>query len=90
MAKITKAVQFTFRFAVASFIYFIMLLLPSNNVFMQEIWPVLPFYALVSLGCYAFITIGMDLLIIKDCPDAYNELVKDIQSCKEELKKHNL
>ena len=91
MAKVSKAAHFTFRFTIATLIYFLLFfVLPQENVLMQQIWPVLPFWGLVTLGCYAFIIIGKDVMIINDCPDAYNELLKDIQSCKEELQKYSL
>ncbi|KAI8871338.1 dolichol-phosphate mannosyltransferase subunit 3 [Ramicandelaber brevisporus] len=51
-----------------------------------EIWPVLPLVGLVSFGAYSLASIGYALLTFRDCPDAFEELQKEISEAKSDLR----
>jgi hypothetical protein len=42
----------------------------------------LPFWFLISLGCYALFCIGKDLLLLNDCTEASDELNKQIKAAR--------
>lgn len=50
-----------------------------------EIIPVLPFWALVTLGAYLLGRLGLGVIRFKDCEGAYTELMAHIQKAKEDL-----
>lgn len=60
--------------------------LPLPETIQTQVWPTLPLLALVSLGAYAFINIGYNLLVFKECPEAYHELMQEIQEAKGDLR----
>lgn len=41
---------------------------------------------MIVLGCYALLNIGYSLFILRDCPEDYNLLLKDIERSKENLR----
>ncbi|CAM9436861.1 unnamed protein product [Chrysoparadoxa australica] len=46
---------------------------------------VLPFYYLVSYGCYALASVGLGLLCFNDCNSALEELQSDIKAANKKL-----
>ncbi|KAJ1949556.1 hypothetical protein FBU59_001090 [Linderina macrospora] len=61
-------------------------LLPLPEVLQTQVWPALPLLALVSLGAYAFVNIGYNLLVFRECPEAYHELMQEISEAKDDLR----
>ncbi|KAH9486140.1 Dolichol-phosphate mannosyltransferase subunit 3 [Psilocybe cubensis] len=52
----------------------------------DQIIPVLPWWLLVSFGSYCLWSIGMGLLTLRECPEAYNELLGEITEAKNDLR----
>lgn len=52
-------------------------------------WP-MPFYLLVTFGCYSLATIGYRVATFNDCDDAAKELLEQIKEAKEDLRKKGL
>lgn len=50
----------------------------------------LPLYAIVMFGCSALINIGWHLFTLRDCNEAYHELLGQIKQAREELGKKGL
>jgi Dolichol-phosphate mannosyltransferase subunit 3 (DPM3) len=50
----------------------------------------LPLYAIVMFGCHALINIGWHLFTLRDCDEAYHELLGQIKQAREELSKKGL
>ncbi|KAJ1838592.1 hypothetical protein H4S02_006298 [Coemansia sp. RSA 2611] len=64
--------------------------LPLPETIQSQIWPVLPLLLVVSLGSYAFINIGYNLVAFRECPEAYHELMQEIQEAKDDLRAKNV
>lgn len=64
--------------------------LPSPAIFHDEILPVLPWWALVSYGCYALYSLGYGVYTLNDKEDKYEELVGQIKEAKSFLKKNGV
>ncbi|KAJ1643830.1 hypothetical protein LPJ64_004437 [Coemansia asiatica] len=88
----TRAQQTVMAFAIAGGIWLLGLfgILPLSETVQTEVWPALPLVALVSLGAYAFINIGYNLLVFRECPEAYQELMQEIQEAKDDLRAKNV
>jgi len=52
----------------------------------DDIVPVLPFWALVSFGAYLLFKLGYGVLTFRDVPEAYAELMGEIETAKKELR----
>ncbi|KAJ0422548.1 dolichol-phosphate mannosyltransferase subunit 3 [Aspergillus carlsbadensis] len=65
-------------------------LVPINETFQREVIPVLPFYALISFGCYLLGRLGVAILTFNDVPEAHKELQGEIEQAKAELRKKNV
>ncbi|KAL1845731.1 hypothetical protein Plec18167_009231 [Paecilomyces lecythidis] len=65
-------------------------LVPLNETVQTEIIPVLPFYALISFACYLMGRLGVAILTFNDVPEAHEELQKEIELAKEELRRGNV
>ncbi|KAG1836983.1 dolichol-phosphate mannosyltransferase subunit 3 [Suillus subalutaceus] len=52
----------------------------------QEILPVIPWWLLVSLGSYSLWSLGWGMFTFRDCPDAYHELLQEINEAKNDLR----
>ncbi|KAJ2492359.1 hypothetical protein IWW37_001538 [Coemansia sp. RSA 2050] len=78
--------------AVAGFVWWLGLVgvFPLSEIAMTQVWPTLPLLAIVSLGAYAFINIGYNLLVFRECPEAYHELMQEIQEAKDDLRAKNV
>lgn len=62
-------------------------LIPLPAVIQSEIVPILPFWALVSLGAYLLVRLGWGVLTFNDTPEAHDELMSEIEVAKVELRK---
>ncbi|CEL02423.1 dolichol-phosphate mannosyltransferase subunit 3 [Aspergillus insuetus] len=65
-------------------------LVPINETFQREVIPVLPFYALISFGCYLLGRLGVAILTFNDVPEAHKELQGEIEQARAELRKKNV
>ncbi|KAI6250201.1 hypothetical protein HI914_02123 [Erysiphe necator] len=61
-------------------------LIPLPEYVLREIIPVLPLWALVSLGSYLLAKLGYSLLTFNDVPSAHKELLSEIEIARKELK----
>jgi len=61
-------------------------LIPLPTVIQQDIIPVLPLWALVSFGAWLLFRLGWGVLTFRDTPDAYAELMEEIQLAKADLR----
>ncbi|KAK0709305.1 dolichol-phosphate mannosyltransferase subunit 3 [Lasiosphaeria miniovina] len=61
-------------------------LLPLPPVIQKDIIPVLPFWALVSLGAWLLFRLGWGMLTFRDTPEAYAELMEEIKLAKADLR----
>ncbi|KAF8588360.1 dolichol-phosphate mannosyltransferase subunit 3 [Ramaria rubella] len=52
----------------------------------NEILSVIPWWLLVSFGSYSLGSLGWGLYTFRDCPDAYHELLSEINNAKNELR----
>ncbi|KAJ1730832.1 hypothetical protein LPJ61_002819 [Coemansia biformis] len=88
----TKAQQLATAFTAAAVGWLLGLagVLPLSETVRTQIWPVLPLLLVVSLGSYAFINIGYNLLVFRECPEAYHELMQEIQEAKDDLRTKNV
>ncbi|GLA06151.1 hypothetical protein AnigIFM60653_006674 [Aspergillus niger] len=50
----------------------------------------LPFYALICFGCYLLGRLGLAILTFNDVPEAHDELQKEIEQAKAELRRANV
>jgi len=51
----------------------------------QQLLPVIPWWLLVSFGSYSLASLGWGLFTFRDCPDAYEELMREITMAKADL-----
>ncbi|KAJ2684610.1 hypothetical protein H4R19_006872 [Coemansia spiralis] len=65
-------------------------ILPLSETVRADVWPVLPLLLVVALGSYAFVNIGYNLLVFRECPEAYHELMQQIQEAKDDLRAKNV
>ncbi|KAG1809116.1 dolichol-phosphate mannosyltransferase subunit 3 [Suillus subaureus] len=52
----------------------------------QEILPVIPWWLLVSFGSYSLWSLGWRVFTFRDCPEAYHELLQEINEAKNDLR----
>ncbi|KAH9820891.1 dolichol-phosphate mannosyltransferase subunit 3 [Teratosphaeria destructans] len=62
-------------------------LAPLPSKIQDDIIPVLPIWALVSFGAYLLAKLGWGVLTFNDVPNAYNELMGQIEQAKVDLRK---
>jgi len=62
-------------------------LVPLPELVQTEIVPVLPFWALVSFGAYLLFKLGFNVMTFNDVPEAYNELMSEIDLAKTDLRR---
>ncbi|KIJ64251.1 hypothetical protein HYDPIDRAFT_90699 [Hydnomerulius pinastri MD-312] len=51
-----------------------------------QILPLIPWWLLVSFGSYSLWSLGWGLFTFRDCPEAYHELLKEINDAKNDLR----
>ncbi|KAE8338931.1 dolichol-phosphate mannosyltransferase subunit 3 [Aspergillus arachidicola] len=88
----TRAQQTLSVLLLVSSLYLVLYLdlVPLNETVQKEIVPVLPFYALISFGCYLLGRLGVAILTFNDVPEAHEELQKEIEQAKTELRRQNV
>ncbi|OQD68524.1 hypothetical protein PENDEC_c034G05967 [Penicillium decumbens] len=88
----TRAQQTLSVFLLVSSLYLSLYLglVPLNETVQAEIIPVLPFYAVISFGCYLLGRLGLAIFTFNDVPEAHAELQKEIELAKIELRKGNV
>ncbi|KAG2101779.1 dolichol-phosphate mannosyltransferase subunit 3 [Suillus cothurnatus] len=52
----------------------------------QEILPVIPWWLLVTFGSYSLWSLGWGVFAFRDCPEAYQELLQEINEAKNDLR----
>ncbi|KAI9306353.1 dolichol-phosphate mannosyltransferase subunit 3 [Cunninghamella echinulata] len=83
----TRATE-TFSFlGIASVIYIVLYLgfVPLPDVIQNKIIPVFPWWVLMTFGSYSLGYLGWHMLTFSDCPEAYKELMQEIQTAKSDL-----
>ncbi|VEU19818.1 DEKNAAC100832 [Brettanomyces naardenensis] len=64
--------------------------IPTPAVIHDEILPVLPWWALVSYGCYALFSLGYGVFTLNDKEDKYEELLSQISEARGFLEKNGV
>ncbi|KAI9294291.1 dolichol-phosphate mannosyltransferase subunit 3 [Neoconidiobolus thromboides FSU 785] len=64
--------------------------LPISETFLTKVWPTLPFVALVGFASYSLVNIGYSLITFRDCPEAHEELMKEIDVAITDLRSKNV
>ncbi|KJA28334.1 hypothetical protein HYPSUDRAFT_61965 [Hypholoma sublateritium FD-334 SS-4] len=88
MARVHRVTLTAAILAVAYFLtFFNFLSVPLlDGGIAEKILPVLPWWLLVSFGSYCLWSIGMGLVTLRECPEAYNELLGEIAEAKNDLR----
>ncbi|GMM47598.1 hypothetical protein DAPK24_041960 [Pichia kluyveri] len=60
--------------------------IPTSEIFHNEILPVIPWWALISFGSYALFSLGYGVYTLQDKEDKYIELKEQISEAKTFLK----
>ncbi|KAF7331785.1 Dolichol-phosphate mannosyltransferase subunit 3 [Mycena kentingensis (nom. inval.)] len=72
-------------------VFFDFVALPGlQKAVVDEIWPLIPWWLLVSFGSYSLWSLGWGLFTFRDCPEAYEELMKEISLAKDDLRSKGL
>lgn len=81
----TKATEALLTVFFVSSIYFALWtkLIPSPEVFHQQVLPYLPIWAIVTLGSYSLAVLGYRVLTFKDKPEKHQELLQQIDEAKD-------
>ena len=84
----TKAFETVVYVFAISAIYFALTTgtIPTSETFQSEVLPVLPWWALVSFGCYTLFSLGYGVYVLEDKKDKYVELKEQITEAKTFLK----
>jgi len=61
-------------------------LIPFPAKVQDEVIPVLPFWAIVSFGAYLLFKLGWGVFTFNDVPEAYKELMDEIELARSELR----
>lgn len=88
----TKATDAALAFITATAIYvaFYFGAIPTPAIVYEQIIPVLPWWALVSYGCYTLGSLGYGVFTLEDKPDKYEELLTQIIEAKQYLAENNV
>ncbi|KAE8148833.1 dolichol-phosphate mannosyltransferase subunit 3, partial [Aspergillus avenaceus] len=88
----TRAQQTLSVLLLVSSLYLVLYLglVPLNGIVQRDIIPVLPFYAVICFGCYLLGRLGVAVLTFNDVPEAHQELQKEIEQAKAELRRQNI
>ncbi|KAJ7051173.1 dolichol-phosphate mannosyltransferase subunit 3 [Mycena amicta] len=72
-------------------VFFQFLSVPGvDKIIVEDIWPLIPWWLLVSFGSYSLGSLGWGLFTFRDCPEAYEELLKEISQAKDDLSSKGL
>ncbi|KAH9823400.1 dolichol-phosphate mannosyltransferase subunit 3 [Melampsora americana] len=93
--KITRAGRLLRNGLIASFFYVLlrteMISIPLVPKSIQtKIIPLTPWWLLITLGAYCLAVLGIGLLTVTDCSQAYEELVQDIAMAKSDLRRRGI
>ncbi|CAO3609750.1 unnamed protein product [Cunninghamella blakesleeana] len=83
----TRATE-TFTFLGLSTVIYVILylgLVPLPEVIQNKIIPVFPWWVLMTFGSYSLGYLGWHMLTFSDCPEAYSDLMQEIQQAKFDL-----
>jgi len=85
----TRAQQTLAIAAVVASIYTTLLLglLPLPAKIQDDVIPILPIWAIVSFGAFLLFKLGYGVLTFNDVPEAHDELMKQIEQARSDLKK---
>ncbi|KXN69277.1 dolichol-phosphate mannosyltransferase subunit 3 [Conidiobolus coronatus NRRL 28638] len=87
MTKATETFSLIGAFLLSwALVNFNFITLPISQKFLEEVWPTFPWVALVSFGAYSLANIGWALITFRDCPEAHQELMVEIQQAKADLR----
>ncbi|KAI9488022.1 dolichol-phosphate mannosyltransferase subunit 3 [Zychaea mexicana] len=83
----TRATEAFTKLGLAAVVYLVLLfgLVPLPEVIQNKIVPVFPWWSLVTFGSYSLGYLGWHVMNFSDCPDAYTELMGEIQLAKTDL-----
>ncbi|KAI9004402.1 dolichol-phosphate mannosyltransferase subunit 3 [Hyaloraphidium curvatum] len=88
----SKGTRFLSRAAFALLLWLLALFHPGFDV--PKEWDlvvaVLPLYAIVTFGAYSLASIGYSLYTFRDCPEAYDSLMKEVTQAKAALREKGL
>ncbi|KAJ6614867.1 dolichol-phosphate mannosyltransferase subunit 3 [Mycena sp. CBHHK59/15] len=56
----------------------------------KQILPLIPWWLLVTFGSYSLWSLGWGLFTFRDCPEAYEELLREISQAKDDLRSKGL
>ncbi|KAI5476065.1 dolichol-phosphate mannosyltransferase subunit 3 [Pseudohyphozyma bogoriensis] len=88
--RTTRQTQFlvvsTFLISLYSALYLSLIPLPISQDIKDQIVPCLPFNLLITLGSYCLWELGMGVLTFGECDEAHDELMKEIEMAKSDLR----
>lgn len=62
----------------------------NYKLFCNEVINILPFFGIICLGFYAALKISINISFINDCEKEYDELITELKSEEEKLRKLKL
>ncbi|KAF7367489.1 Dolichol-phosphate mannosyltransferase subunit 3 [Mycena sanguinolenta] len=81
----------TFFASLWALVFFQVFSIPGlDEAAVMQIWPVIPWWLLVTFGSYSLWSLGWGLFTFRDCPEAYHELMHEISQAKEDLRTRGL
>ncbi|KAF7310362.1 Dolichol-phosphate mannosyltransferase subunit 3 [Mycena chlorophos] len=88
MSRATRvAIVSTLFASIWALVFFQFFAVPGvNKAVVEDIWPLIPWWLLVSFGSYSLGSLGWGLFTFRDCPEAYEELLKEISLAKDDLR----
>lgn len=88
ITTMTKAYETAVYAVTISAIYFALYVgvIPTPTIFYELILPVIPWWGLVSFGCYTLFSLGYGVYTLQDKEDKYIELKEQITEAKTFLK----
>ncbi|OQO07934.1 hypothetical protein B0A48_06726 [Cryoendolithus antarcticus] len=89
MTRASESLKFALITAV---VYFVLLsgVLPLPSKLQDEVLPVLPLWAIVTLGAYLLFKLGYGVFSFNDVPEAHRELMKQIEQAKTDLRRRGV
>ncbi|KAI9219329.1 dolichol-phosphate mannosyltransferase subunit 3 [Blastocladiella britannica] len=87
----TKLVAFLIQLAVATALWLVLLndVLPFTLIPLAVV-PAIPSWCLVTFGAKSLASIGWSLITFGDCPEAHQEILKEIKQAHEELRRRGV
>ncbi|KAI9315293.1 dolichol-phosphate mannosyltransferase subunit 3 [Dichotomocladium elegans] len=84
----TRATEAFSALGLATIIYIALFFgfIPLPDIIQNKIVPVFPWWTLVTFGSYSLGYLGYHIMTFSDCPDAYTELMGEIQQAKLDLR----